>query len=59
MFSIHLLTLYFLLITYSVTERDEVTIKHVYTSDHLDGLVMQMIEIYSNEVNNENDNEIE
>jgi quinol monooxygenase YgiN len=41
-----------MLITYSVTRQDEGTIKHVYTTDHLEDLVMQMIEMYSNEVKN-------
>ena len=40
--------------TYTVTRQDEGMIKHVYTTDHLEDLVMQMIEIYSNEVKNKN-----
>jgi len=46
-----------MLITYSVTRQDEGTIKHVYTTDHLEDLVMQMIEIYSNEVKNKDNKE--
>jgi len=46
-----------MLITYSVTRQDEGEFKHVYTTDHLEDLVMQMIEIYSNELNNKDNKE--
>jgi len=46
-----------MLITYSVTRQDEGEIKHVYTTDHLEDLVIQMIEIYSNELKNKDNKE--